>query len=540
MKRTDLDLVVAKQLPEYIREDYPTFVAFVEAYYSFLKDQNVDLTQIRDIDITLQEFISQFKKELAHNFPVDAQNERFLLQRIKDQYLAKGSEASYKLLFRLLFGKNVELSYPGRSMLRASDGRWNQEVSVFVQVEYGDPDEVVGKNVDIQTTNRVLNVLVDKKQDIVGDPGAIASLGGNVYELFLDRTTIGEFAAGNIIRYKDTFKAIILPCIAKINIEQPGTNFRVGQVFEIQLGNGTAALMKVTRVTETGGLKSVELISFGVGYIEGFTLSVLSQNSVTSGLSAGSSANNQPALIRVNLGAIARYPGYFQTNNGFLSDSIFIQDSKYYQAFSYVIKIDQRLQEYASAVKTIVHPAGMAMFGEYTIVNDIDLAIFLESAIKSLGVTIRDSLEPSESLTLNITKAIVDTVGSSEQVLIVFSKPLQTSLSTPQDALTKSFGKSLSSNATPGDATAVKSFSKSLSTSNSVTDSGPTKGVSKSLVTSLPQQTETVATRVNKYLQTTTVGTWSNDGAIWKNPYQAEDWFNYAEQYSEGLQTFTN
>jgi hypothetical protein len=465
MKRTDLDLVVAKHLPEYIREDYPTFVAFVEAYYSYLKNQNVDFTQIRDIDDTLQEFISQFKKELAHNFPVDSQNERFLLQRIKDQYLAKGSEASYKLLFRLLFGKNVELSYPGRSMLRASDGRWNQEVSVFVQVEYGNPNEVVGKIVDIQTSNRVLNVLVDKKQDIVGESAAIAALGGNVYELFLDRKTAGDFAPGNIIRYKDTFKAIILPCTAKINIEQPGTNFRVGQVFEIRLGNGTGALMKVTRITKTGGLKSVELINFGIGYTDDFTLSILSQNSITSGLLSGSSAINDPALISVNLGTIARYPGYFQTNDGFLSDSMFIQDSRYYQAFSYVIKIDQRLQEYASAVKTIVHPAGMAMFGEYTIVNDINLDIALESAIKLLGVTLRDSITTSESLSFTVSK------GASDQI----------------------------------------------------------------------SQTETVAITVNKYLETATVGSWSDNGAIWKNPYHLEDWYNYSEQYGEGLeQTFTD
>jgi hypothetical protein len=126
MSRTKLSSVVSRQIPEFIREDYPTFVAFVESYYKYLQDQGVDLSAVKDIDQTLDQFIVEFKRQLAHNLPAIQGDERFILTKIKDQYLAKGSEASYKLLFRLLFGKKVELTYPGTQMLRASDGRWNQ------------------------------------------------------------------------------------------------------------------------------------------------------------------------------------------------------------------------------------------------------------------------------------------------------------------------------------------------------------------------------------------------------------------------------
>jgi len=33
--------------------------------------------------------------------------------------------------------------------LRASDGRWNQDVSLFAKVLYGNPQDVVGKIVEI-------------------------------------------------------------------------------------------------------------------------------------------------------------------------------------------------------------------------------------------------------------------------------------------------------------------------------------------------------------------------------------------------------
>ena len=154
--RVGLKNLAASQLPEFIRAEYPTFVAFVEAYYEYLDNQSVDLRQVRDIDETLEDYIKFFKAELAHNYPVvstDTNTERFLLKHIKEQYLAKGSESSYKLLFRLLYGKDVFIDYPGRQMLRVSDGRWTQDVSVFVSVSQGNPQNLIGKTIFIQTCN---------------------------------------------------------------------------------------------------------------------------------------------------------------------------------------------------------------------------------------------------------------------------------------------------------------------------------------------------------------------------------------------------
>ena len=134
MSRNKISSLVSRQIPEFVREDYPTFVAFVEAYYEWLQTQLLDYAETRDLDTTLDDFIQYFKKELAYNLPGIVQDDRFYIERIKDLYLAKGSEASYKLLFKLLYNKEVQLSYPGQQLLRASDGRWNQDVSLFAKV----------------------------------------------------------------------------------------------------------------------------------------------------------------------------------------------------------------------------------------------------------------------------------------------------------------------------------------------------------------------------------------------------------------------
>ena len=129
-------IAVQRQIPEHIRENYPVFVEFIKLYYDYLQQtQAQDLEGIRDVDTTLEEFIDNFKSELSTNLPVDmSQDKRFLIKHLKEFYLSRGSESSFKFLFRTLFSKEAELFYPSTEILRVSDGRWKQDISIFVEV----------------------------------------------------------------------------------------------------------------------------------------------------------------------------------------------------------------------------------------------------------------------------------------------------------------------------------------------------------------------------------------------------------------------
>jgi hypothetical protein len=601
MSRTQLSSVVSRQIPEFIREDYPTFVAFVEAYYEYLQTQGVDLSTARDLDKTLDQFVIEFKKELAHNLPQIESDERFILSHIKDEYLAKGSESSYKLLFRLLFGKKVELTYPGTQMLRASDGRWNQEISVFAKVDFGDPNLIVGKLVDIQTATRLIRVLVDRKEDLVGEVDRIVALGGNIYEFFLDKKFFGILKPTDKIKYKDTFQATILPATQTPKITQPGKNFRVGQVFEVRSGTGTGALLKVTAITNNNGIKYAEFIKFGIGYTANFAVNLLANNTVNAtqlavaGASTSRSGNDltigdrtlgfdeqgyvnlgdyvtydyvdgtysgsiirefslsyrnaqtvsdDPAIIEVNLGALVKYPGYFTSNAGFLDDSIFVQDSKYYQTFSYVIRIDERLASYKSAVKTMLHPAGMALFGEYNITNNVDLSITLQSLVKSLGISLKDNFTALDTngITLSVTKVLSDSISTPSDAYFVqvFSKALDDSIDTPTDSFVQLFGKGLSTTYSGmTDSTATLSIGKALTDTSVGTWSDLiTKIDTDKVLADAPVISESLAHTTTKYVEDTSIGTFTEAGKVWKNSYQGQDY--YSQEYSVGLeQTFT-
>ena len=529
--RRTLSSLVASQLPEFVREDNQTFVAFIEAYYEYLENiDGNDLKTLGDLDTTLDSFIKYFKKEVAVNFPQPVVNERFLLQHMKDHYLAKGSQASFKFLFRVLFDKDVTLEYPSRQMLRASDGRWNQDVSIFARVNAGDPDAIIGRVVDVVTPNRIIRLQIDRRQYVEVEIDRIVEIADGIYEFFIDRKFFGDISPGDRIRYQDTFDATILSTTSKVTIQQKGKKFKLGDLYEIKNGDGAGSILKVSGINDTGGITSIEFVKYGINYTNDFTATILPLGG-QSATSAGSTAltiggvspsytvglnettngffeqgiiNNsdynttgywdgtyvgdivreffvdnkytildpdEPAIIKITLGSLAKYPGYYTSNLGFLDDAIYIQDSKFYQAFSYVVKIDEKLEAYRSAVKTLIHPAGMALFGEYDIRNEFDTGTSLTSMLRFLVLQFQDEAFMSHGApTFVVTKPLAThylfdgvtadtssvTLGDVTPLFVV-DKPLATHyLNDGETADTSSV--------TMADTSRVKDIGKALST----------------------------------------------------------------------------
>jgi hypothetical protein len=144
-------LLVNNQLPEFIREEYPQFISFLEAYYQFLEKEQIvngisqenDLTTklknlryISDIDSSISEFEEQFYNQFLSLLPKDTKVDKaFLIKNILPLYQAKGTEKSFYFLFRLLFGEDIALTYPRNQILRTSDGKWSIENIIRTDVE---------------------------------------------------------------------------------------------------------------------------------------------------------------------------------------------------------------------------------------------------------------------------------------------------------------------------------------------------------------------------------------------------------------------
>mgnify|MGYP006410758765 CR=1 FL=1 len=56
--------------------------------------------------------------------------------------------------------------------------------------------------------------------------------------------------------------------------------------------------------------------------------------------------------------------GFYSDNRGFTNDDIKVQDSHFWQRFSYVLKTGSNIDEWKSAFTRLIHPAGFIFFGE--------------------------------------------------------------------------------------------------------------------------------------------------------------------------------
>lgn len=425
----NLKSVVSKQIPEFIREDYPLFVEFIEAYYEYLNVRNFtsgtqtyqggyqqrNLEELRDLDTTLDEFIQYFKNELdvfGDNY--EFIDRAFFLRKVKQIFTAKGTEASYKFLFKLLYNKDSEITYPWDQVLKVSDGKWQQEMSIFVDIATGDASSLVGNRINLNGANLAIKVFVTR----------VEYYRDNIYQLYIDKDYYGNIATGYTIN-DNGVTGTIVPTTVKYEILNKGIGFKVGSFFEtttISDGKVITQKLKVTKVDETGGITGLATIQFGAGYVLDFystksVSDIVYQSSLTidkdatrqfsipndtfvdkyvdygylisptyseldysdntyAGLlinqwyqqtDAGANEIFNFAIIKFTIGAVAKYQGQYINNDGFLDDEIFIQDSKYYQKFSYLITINEKLSKYKSLIKSYLHPTGTALFSNYQI-----------------------------------------------------------------------------------------------------------------------------------------------------------------------------
>ena len=145
-------------VPEFIRDEYTQFITFIEKYYEYMDSDgnpaNLLLNKrYSDIDDINDEELNKRALELAKEFPQLLQADRkTLLKKIKNIYESKGSVRSIKAYFKLIYDEEVDVYFPSKNILRASDGIWIQDNFVFATAGYD--------NFDVQNLNGTIADLI--------------------------------------------------------------------------------------------------------------------------------------------------------------------------------------------------------------------------------------------------------------------------------------------------------------------------------------------------------------------------------------------
>ena len=275
-------------LPEFIREDYPDFVTFLEKYYEFMDQTNKPghlLLNKRyyDIDDLNDAELNKKALEFAKDFPQVLKIEKKkLYKNIKSLYEAKGSERSIKAFFRLVYDEEIEISYPTQFILRASDGVWQQDNSVKVLLGYEDhrPTDLYAKAIDIvyyETVRYFFDENGDRRADTepkristaVVRANKIAYTTPSKYELFLELpryvTSIPGPGAGAAATL-----TIVGGVITAVTLTSGGSGYLAApDVIITSTGSGVGA--DIIAIVENGSVTEFIINNGGSSYVSGTT-----------------------------------------------------------------------------------------------------------------------------------------------------------------------------------------------------------------------------------------------------------------------------
>lgn len=131
-----------QQFPEFTREEGKLLIEFVKKYYEWLETVTEvgyakrKFSEYQDVDTAPDKFFKFLRSEFMKDVPEALQvDQRTLLKYIQDFFAAKGSEKSFRFLFRILFDEEISFYNPSEDILRASDGQWVVEKFLKVRIE---------------------------------------------------------------------------------------------------------------------------------------------------------------------------------------------------------------------------------------------------------------------------------------------------------------------------------------------------------------------------------------------------------------------
>ena len=194
--------------------------------------------------------------------------------------------------------------------------------------------------------------------------------------LVFDNTgTSGTGAAGFVTTVDNTGSVPDAGAITGVRLSSTGFGYKKLPTVSVQIidpaGQRTGLNIPVQpTITPTGnnigGVKEMQIINFGALYYSNPTIDFTTKG-------------NGDATGTALRGGLARYPGTFSNDDGHLSAAKYLQDNRFYQEFSYVIRTGLSINAYRDTIKTLVHPAGMELFGEVFISSKVETGLFNNS-----------------------------------------------------------------------------------------------------------------------------------------------------------------
>jgi hypothetical protein len=276
-----ISTLIPSQFPAVYREDGPLFVEFVKQYYEWMESQGPvyysrKLQNFQDIDTTEESFLVHFKEKYLKNIQFQtATNTRLLVKHSLDLYRSKGTERAINLFFRLVFGEDAQVYYPGLDVMRSSDAKWYSPT--YLEVTQNDGNrffvnkEIIGLNsgatafVDGVVTRRFQGKYID-----------VFYISG-ITKDFITGETITLATADSTVSYVNP---IVVGSLTSAIISDGGAGFSIGEIVNIysSSGRGKQGLGRVSSLASISGAAQITLLDGGWGYSTNSSYNLVSSN----------------------------------------------------------------------------------------------------------------------------------------------------------------------------------------------------------------------------------------------------------------------
>ena len=351
-------------LPSFVSEKYPLFVDFMKAYYEWSEQHGnpraeaVRINTYRDIDTTVDDFVQYFKSEFLFGFDstVSQVDDEKLVKIIRDLYQEKGNTRSVELLMRLVFNTEAEVQIPKDLVFKTSDSDSITTRVIKTTRVSGVPaiESVVGGKVIQRATTRfsseVGSALIEDIDISRNDGIQFVTLKVKDVSGFFEPNKDVEFVKGATLLYETC-----LPQISSINIGKTGENFAINEEVKVEdSSNRLVGSSFIESVGVSGEIESIAPIDSRTILVgrETYSVSVITANG------SGASLDVLPGV------ALSQDRKNFLSDRSLMSSLSRVQDNDRYQAYSYLVKAEKQLDDYASIVKNVLHPAGTKLFAE--------------------------------------------------------------------------------------------------------------------------------------------------------------------------------
>lgn len=258
---------IESQFPQFYREEGELFLTFVKAYYEWMEQEGQvlnyarKLPDIRDIDKTIDEFILNFKNKYLPNIQFNvATNKQLFIKNALEFYRAKGSERAVDLFFKLVYGLEARIYYPGDDLFKLSDNEWiNQRYLEVIP----NPKNLNFVGQQVFGSRSGASAFCDRLVRIKKDNQYIEVL-------YLSGVTT-DFITGEQVETKnlpENITARIDGSLTTFEITTSSAGFEVGEQVYVSDGLGKKAKAVVTQTENYVGVVEFTLLEGGWGYTE--------------------------------------------------------------------------------------------------------------------------------------------------------------------------------------------------------------------------------------------------------------------------------